>query len=220
MRGERPITSQPAVPTTPAPGDGPVPNQEMPSGPNTQSPASNSIGGSSNGSLRGTPETGRHTAPQSDEFQPQAPGAPARSRGPIVTPQQTYPAVPAQSGYPRMQQTPVQQSPMQQQPIRQTPQSSATPVLAAPRQIRPQAGGGLDGAGIIQRAATPVAGGPRHVLLAPNGRILAYLYPDRGINLDAYIGRPMGVVGSRAYRSELRTDLIVVRGMVPVHLAP
>jgi hypothetical protein len=102
--------------------------------------------------------------------------------------------------------------------VRQAPAANpGIPQLAAPRQIRPQ---GLDGAGIVQRAANPVAGGPRHVLLAPNGRILAYLYPDRGINLDAYVGHPMGIVGPRAYRPELQTDMIVVRGLVPVRLAP
>ncbi len=49
------------------------------------------------------------------------------------------------------------------------------------------------------------------MLLAPNGRILAYLYPDRGVNLDAYLGQSMGIVGPRAFRPELQTDLIVVR---------
>jgi hypothetical protein len=105
--------------------------------------------------------------------------------------------------------------------VRQAPAGNpGVPPLAAPRQIRPQAPGGFDGAGIVQRAVTPVPGGPQHVLLAPNGRILAYLYPDRGVNLDAYVGRPMGLVGPRAYRPELQADLIVVRGMVPVRLAP
>jgi hypothetical protein len=92
--------------------------------------------------------------------------------------------------------------------------------MAPPQQLRPQAPGGLDGAGIVQQAATQIPGGPRHVLLAPNGRILAYLYPDRGVNLDAYVGRSMGIFGPRSYRTELRNDLIVVRGMVPVRLVP
>jgi hypothetical protein len=56
------------------------------------------------------------------------------------------------------------------------------------------------------------------VLLAPNGRILAYLQADRGVNLDAFVGRAMGILGSRAYHPELQTDLIVVRGMIPVRL--
>ena len=100
------------------------------------------------------------------------------------------------------------------------PQSQATPPLAAPRQIRPQIAGGLDGAGVIQRAATPVPGGPQHVLLTLNGRILAYLYADRGVNLDAYVGRPMGIIGPRTFRPDLQTDLIVVQRMVPVRLVP
>jgi hypothetical protein len=76
----------------------------------------------------------------------------------------------------------------------------------------------LDGAGIIQRAAATFPNGPRHVLLAPNGRILAYLQPENGINLDAYVGRQMGIMGVRTYRSELQADLIIVRGMIPVRL--
>jgi hypothetical protein len=107
-----------------------------------------------------------------------------------------------------------------QGPMSQSPSAPMTPPMAPPQQIRPQAPGGLDGAGIVQQAATPIPGGPRHVLLAPNGRILAYLYPDRGVNLDAYVGRSMGVFGPRSYRAELRNDLIVVRGVVPVRLVP
>jgi hypothetical protein len=97
--------------------------------------------------------------------------------------------------------------------------SAGTPQLAAPRQIRPPGSPPLDGAGIVQRAATTSPNGPRHVLLAPNGRILAYLQADRGVNLDAFVGRSMGIMGTRAYQADLQTDLIVVHGMVPVRLA-
>ncbi len=97
--------------------------------------------------------------------------------------------------------------------------NAGTPPLASPRQIRPPGSPPLDGAGIVQRAATTSPNGPRHVLLAPNGRILAYLQADRGVNLDAFVGRSMGIMGARAYQPDLQTDLIVVRGMVPVRLA-
>jgi hypothetical protein len=103
--------------------------------------------------------------------------------------------------------------------VRRPPQGAATP-MASPRQIRPPGGPALDGAGIIQRAAAPINGAPRHVLLAPNWRILAYLQAERGVNLDAYIGRPMGIMGRRAYKPELQADLIVVRSMMPVRLVP
>jgi hypothetical protein len=91
-------------------------------------------------------------------------------------------------------------------------------MLSPPRQIHPPGSPPLDGAGIVQRAAATSPNGPRHVLLAPNGRILAYLQGDQGVNLDAFVGRQMGVMGFRAYRPELQTDLIVVRGMIPVRL--
>ena len=92
------------------------------------------------------------------------------------------------------------------------------PPMAPPRQIRPPGSPPLDGAGIVQRAAATFPNGPRHVLLAPNGRILAYLQAGGGVNLDAYVGRQMGIMGLRAYHPELQTDLIIVRAMIPVRL--
>jgi hypothetical protein len=151
--------------------------------------------------------------------QPMAPVGPPPMQNPNVVPQGPPPTV-VPTPVPTMAApVPV---PVAVPQVRQAPAANpgVLPPLAAPRQIHPQAPGALDGAGIVQRAVTPVPGGPQHVLLAPNGRILAYLYPDRGVNLDAYVGHPMGIVGPRAYRPELQADLIVVRGMVPVRLAP
>ena len=85
---------------------------------------------------------------------------------------------------------------------------------------------GFDGAGIIQRSVTPNRSLPRHVLLAPGGRILAYLQSDPntngqpGVNLDNFLGRAMGVYGKRSYRAELQSDFIVVREAIPVRLKP
>src|SRR5690606_21211739 len=76
----------------------------------------------------------------------------------------------------------------------------------------------FDGAGIIERAATTYPGAPRHVLLAPDGRILAYLQAAPGVNLDLYRGRAMGVAGQRWFRPDLQSDFIVVRGLAPVRL--
>ncbi len=78
----------------------------------------------------------------------------------------------------------------------------------------------FDGAGIVQRSALVLPRVPRHVLLAPNGRILAYLQAGAGINLDAHVGRARGVNGKRWYRLELQTDVIIVRKLTPVKLVP
>jgi len=121
------------------------------------------------------------------------------------------------NGFEQMQPGPAQPATTAPPAMRNAPTRTMTPPLAPPRQIR-QNSYGLDGAGVVQRAATAIPGGPQHVLLAPNGRILAYLFPERGVNLDAYVGRQMGVMGQRMFRPELQTDLIIVRQMIPVRL--
>ncbi|HUG91009.1 MAG TPA: hypothetical protein VML55_09260 [Planctomycetaceae bacterium] len=96
------------------------------------------------------------------------------------------------------------------------------PAMNAPINARGTLAGAprLDGAGIVQRAATTYPGAPRHVLLAPNGRVLSYLEAAPGLNLDAHVGQPMGVVGSRHNRPDLQSDLIIVHGLMPVRLVP
>ena len=78
----------------------------------------------------------------------------------------------------------------------------------------------FDGAGIIQRSAATQANGATHVLLAPNGRVLTYLLAGPGINLDAYLGRSMGLTGPRSFRHELNADFMIARRLTPVRLLP
>ncbi len=69
--------------------------------------------------------------------------------------------------------------------------------------------------GIIQQAVTENPRAPRHVLLAPNGRILAYLNPRQGVQLDQYVGQSMGVYGARQHGGELQNDIIQVEALEP-----
>jgi hypothetical protein len=186
-------TANPSTPFTPVPTEAP---RSLP-------PANPDNGRST---ATGPPTTPSATAP----FGPQS----VTGAGPESYPPAT--SAPPQS--PSAFQMQPQSAPAPQ--MQRMPANPAMMPMSPPRQIRPQGPGGLDGAGIIQRAAMPVPGGPRHVLLSPDGRILAYLYPDRGVNLDAYVGRPMGIRGPRSFRPELRTDLIIVQGMMPVRLLP
>jgi hypothetical protein len=77
----------------------------------------------------------------------------------------------------------------------------------------------FDGAGIIRRSTVRYPGSPRHVLTAPDGRILAYLKGGWGTSLDRYVGQAMGVIGSRSYRPDLQSHLIRVRTLRPVRLS-
>lgn len=87
-------------------------------------------------------------------------------------------------------------------------------------QTRPApAKGRFGGAGIIQRSGANQSGQPKHVLVHPNGQRLAYLQGD-GVDLDKYLGESMGLEGERSYRPELKSDLMIVKGLQPVKLKP
>lgn len=77
----------------------------------------------------------------------------------------------------------------------------------------------FDAAGIVQRAAETRPEAPSHVLVAPNGRVLAYLKETPEVDLDRYLGRSMGVDGARSYHRRLRSHVIAVRKLTPVRLA-
>ena len=77
----------------------------------------------------------------------------------------------------------------------------------------------FDGAGIVQRSNMRYPGAPRHVLTAPDGRILAYLKAGWGTPLDRYVGQAMGIHGPRSYRPDLQSHLIRVRTLRPVRLS-
>lgn len=87
-------------------------------------------------------------------------------------------------------------------------------------QTRPApAKGRFGGAGIIQRSGANQTGLPKHVLVHPNGQRLAYLQGE-GVDLDKYLGESMGLEGERSYRPELKSDLMIVKGLQPVKLKP
>lgn len=78
----------------------------------------------------------------------------------------------------------------------------------------------MDGAGLIRRLPRPQPGLPTHALTTPDGRHLAYLSAGRGVRLDDYVGRSMGVVGQRTHDPRVRSDVIVVERLTPVQLQP
>lgn len=77
---------------------------------------------------------------------------------------------------------------------------------------------GFAGAGIVQPMSKSFAGGPQHALIAPNGKLLAYLQPAPGVDLRRYNGQSMGIIGDRQFRQDWGADVITVRGLQPVQL--
>jgi hypothetical protein len=102
-------------------------------------------------------------------------------------------------------------------PPRTQPPAPTQPNRGAPSNVRRPADRRFDGAGIIRRVGR--AGLPAHALVAPNGRLLAYLQGAPGIDLDRYVGRAFGLNGPRGFRADLNADFIDVRRMTPVVLS-
>lgn len=75
------------------------------------------------------------------------------------------------------------------------------------------------GAGVVQRAKPFAPGAPEHVLMTPQGRVLALLKSASGVNLDQYVGQAVGVQGDRTRRPDLRIELIDVQALTPVRLS-
>jgi hypothetical protein len=141
------------------------------------------------------------------------------------------------------QPTPVPMQALQPQPVPSHPQAAqggpSFPRLAAPQfdtgietaqqpfsrqptAIQPQPAMGqrpsprFDGAGIVQ--AAPAGAPAPFVLTTRDGRVLAFLAPQPGVNLTGWVGRPAGIHGARSHRAELRADEIKVTGLEPVRL--
>jgi len=50
--------------------------------------------------------------------------------------------------------------------------------------------------------------------------LLAYVQGGGGIKLESYLGRSVGVSGQRFHRTGVPLELIVIRNLAPVQLAP
>ncbi|HAB10805.1 MAG TPA: hypothetical protein DCE47_03840 [Planctomycetaceae bacterium] len=74
------------------------------------------------------------------------------------------------------------------------------------------------GAGIVRPIATNHPKLPSFVLVAPDGRLLAFLRPAAGISLAGWVNRSVGVTGPRGFNRDLQADLLQIRSIHPVRL--
>ncbi len=96
------------------------------------------------------------------------------------------------------------------------PVTRPTPV-PRPRP-RPRPVPQFSGAGIVRPVGTRHPSLPSFVLVAPDGKLLAFLRPARGINLAAWVNRSVGLTGPRHFDRDLQSDLLVVRSLQAVRL--
>ncbi|MGD0516538.1 MAG: hypothetical protein ABSA26_03300 [Thermoguttaceae bacterium] len=71
--------------------------------------------------------------------------------------------------------------------------------------------GQFDGVGQLQRVFSPKVGAPRFALVDEAGNVRYYVTPAPGVNLQNYVGRQVGVTGTRGYMPEQRSQHITAR---------
>ncbi|MCA8984930.1 MAG: hypothetical protein KDA76_14305 [Planctomycetaceae bacterium] len=78
----------------------------------------------------------------------------------------------------------------------------------------------FSGAGIVKQVGNGSRNLPPYVLVTPGDRLLAFLQPAPGVQLEQFLGQSIGVTGERRHDKNLQADLIQVTGFAPVRLAP
>jgi hypothetical protein len=108
----------------------------------------------------------------------------------------------------------------QPQPAGGTPIASTGNVGAGdvPPPANPANAQRFAGAGVVVAMAQTFPGGPQYALVAPGGKLLAYLIPTAGVDLRRSVNQSMGISGDRSFKQEWGADAIVVRGLQPVQL--
>lgn len=97
-----------------------------------------------------------------------------------------------------------------QQPSRPPAAPASVPALqpAGPQRF--------EAVGLVQKSPNSPPDAPKHVLVAPDGRILEYLRTPAGVSLDQFIGQPMGVDGERHRHPAMPIPMIAVEKLTPV----
>jgi len=71
--------------------------------------------------------------------------------------------------------------------------------------------GQFDGVGQLQQVFSPKLGAPRYALVDEAGNVRYYVTPAPGVNLQNYVGRQVGITGTRGYMPEQRAQHITAR---------
>jgi hypothetical protein len=86
-------------------------------------------------------------------------------------------------------------------------------VSPRPRGVSPQldADNRFDGVGTLTRVTSPKTGAPQYALLDASGRVACYVTPAPGVNLRYYLGRQVGINGTRGYVPEQQTSHLMAQ---------
>ena len=71
--------------------------------------------------------------------------------------------------------------------------------------------GRFDGTGKLARVPAPQTGAPQYALLDDHDRVRCYVTPGPGVNLRYYLGRQVGINGTRGYIPEQQANHIMAQ---------
>lgn len=69
----------------------------------------------------------------------------------------------------------------------------------------------FDGVGELTRVLSPDTGSPRYALVDESGGVRCYVTASPGVSLQHYVGRRVGINGTRGYMPEQRTNHVMAR---------
>lgn len=74
----------------------------------------------------------------------------------------------------------------------------------------------FDGMGRLAELRSSRLGAPRYVLVNERGKILYYVSPAPGVNLRHYLGKQVGVTGTREFLSERNATMLIAKHITPL----
>lgn len=74
----------------------------------------------------------------------------------------------------------------------------------------------FDGMGELTQVVSPKVGAPRYALVDKSGSVRCYITPAPGVHLHNYVGRQVGVTGTRGYMLDERSSHIMARHVTPL----
>ena len=80
----------------------------------------------------------------------------------------------------------------------------------------PAGGSSYDGTGRLTRVVSPNPGAPRYALVDKSGAVQCYVSPAPGVDLRHYVGREVGVTGTRGYMPEQRAQHLMAKHITPL----
>jgi hypothetical protein len=94
-----------------------------------------------------------------------------------------------------------------------TTSSAPPPASAAPGKV---VSGQKSELGLLQRSPTFIDGQPTYVLETSAAQVIAYLRPQAGVNLEAYVGKNVEVIGQVVPRNDLRDRYMIATLVRPL----